>query len=570
MKYLVILSLLTLIFSTGKTHAQSLPCEWAKSAGGTGNTSARSVATDPFGNSFITGMFTGPTLAFGATTLINAGISNIYLAKYDGSGNILWAKSCQGNNKDYVFQVAADHSGNSIITGSYLSSSFIIGTDTISESYTGVYQHMLVAKFDPGGNLLWADHAIQGNANGDAIAVDQSDNLFVAGLFNGGEIVFGTDTLKDTGNTFFGNIFLVKYNSSGNVLWAMGSNGTNLDEFTSLATDPYGNLYVTGLVSSPVFNFGSYVLNNPGGKSVLTAKISAGGNVIWAKLSSSSLFNRGGSSVATDQQGNPYITGGFNGDSINFGPITIYNTAYNDTFQNGAMFVVKFDTSGNTVWAREEGYSQSAYEYASGTGIVTDRENNVYVCGFFEEYPVLIYGNDTLLADTANGGGNLFVAAYDGSGNLLWAKSPAGNASISASSISKDTSCNLFICGAYRYGAIDFGSSSLPAGDSANAFLVKLASPSKTLVNNIIAGNSDIKVYPVPSGNVLNISLPGNGYSALKIYDLTGREVVQKSCNLTENNSIYELDISKMANGMYVVQAIKNGLKINSKVVVER
>jgi hypothetical protein len=568
MKAITLFSSFIFIVSTGTAHAQSLPCEWAKSAGGTGTTTASSVAIDPSGNSFITGTFTSPGLTLGTTTLTNAGNTNIYLAKYDGAGNVLWAKSCKGNMQDNTYQVASDHSGNPIIAGYYESSSFIIGTDTLTNSSSFGFQHNFVAKFDPSGNLLWADHAEQTNAANMALAVDPSDNIFVAGLFNGSYIVFGADTLVDTSNYPFGNLFLVKYNSSGSVLWAICGSGTNPDAFTSLTTDPWGNLYVTGFVSSPVFTFGSYVLNNPGGRRALTAKISTNGNVIWAKLSSSS-FNSSGNSITTDLAGNPYVTGGFAGDSIAFGTLTLHNYAYVDTFFNRAMFVVKYDTAGNSVWAKEEGFSTAAYESVGGTGIVTDNANNVYVTGNFQWSPVLIYGTDTLRADTANFGNNLFVAAYDGSGNLIWARCPSAGGSCVSSSIAINNSGALYICGAYQHGPINFGFVSLPYGDSSNAFIAKL-NPAKTSVKNLSEGNDNIKVYPVPSDYLLHVSLPGNGYSILKIYDLSGREVLVQSCNASGNNLEYVLDLHTLAPGTYFVQAIQNGFKINRKIVIVR
>jgi len=562
------------LFILSAAQAQTLNCAWANSGGGTGNTSARSVAANASGNSFITGTFTGPTTNFGPTTslgaitLTNAGNTNIFLAKYDVNGNVLWANSGKGNISDYAYQVATDHSGNAIITGCYESSLFILGTDTLSTSFLDGNQHVLVAKYDPSGNLLWAQHPYQGNATGLALATDAADNIFVTGLFNCYKIVFGADTLTDTSNTTFGVIFLAKYNSAGNVVWAIPSIGTNSDAFTSLATDAYGNVYATGFVTSPVFTIGGVVLNNPGGRVVVTAKISPAGAVIWVRLSSGPNAARG-YAIATDATGASYVTGNFRGDTLMFGSVAAYDYAFNDTLSNGAMFLVKYDTAGNALWATEAGYTQQAYEAVNGTGLVTDHENNVYVTGNFYGLPTLSFGSYALPVDTANNGGNLFVAVYDASGNLLSAASPTGSGTCGSGGIAIDDSGALYICGGYARATVDFGAMSLASGDSSNAFIAKIAPPARTAVKNIPGNIASINVYPIPAASLLNVTLPGNGYTALNIYDLLGRAVLQQACNPAVNNTTIALDLHTLAAGTYILQAIHNGSAINRKIVVE-
>src|SRR5258706_6575866 len=89
---------------------------WARAA--TGVAEGLSVATDASGNVFVTGYFVSDSITFGTTTLVNAGATNtdIFLAKYDGNGNVLWAKSAGGTPVDVGWCVATDASGNVFIT----------------------------------------------------------------------------------------------------------------------------------------------------------------------------------------------------------------------------------------------------------------------------------------------------------------------------------------------------------------------------------------------------------------------------------------------------------------------
>jgi len=59
---------------------------------------------------------------FGSTTLLNAGSEDIFLAKYNANGNMLWAKSAGGTDYDYANTIKLDILGNIYIAGYYRSS----------------------------------------------------------------------------------------------------------------------------------------------------------------------------------------------------------------------------------------------------------------------------------------------------------------------------------------------------------------------------------------------------------------------------------------------------------------
>jgi len=76
------------------------------------------------------------------------------------------------------------------------------------------------------------------------MTIDASNNLYVTGLFVSSSVTFGTSTLTNSisGN---GDIFLVKFDTAGNVLWANNSTGTaSDDEATGITVDNTGNVYV--------------------------------------------------------------------------------------------------------------------------------------------------------------------------------------------------------------------------------------------------------------------------------------------------------------------------------------
>ena len=91
-------------------------CLWAKNAGGIGYDYGYGIATDANGNSYVTGSFYG-TATFGTIQLVSYGYDDIFIAKYDASGNCIWAKKAGGINWDFGYSISTDGNGNEFITG---------------------------------------------------------------------------------------------------------------------------------------------------------------------------------------------------------------------------------------------------------------------------------------------------------------------------------------------------------------------------------------------------------------------------------------------------------------------
>src|ERR1051326_3205954 len=99
--------------------------EWTKAGGGPAPDKVTGVALDLTGNVFICGYFDS-TIAFDSTKLISAGGTDIFIAKYDADGVLLWAKQVGGQNDDFASSISTDITGNCYITGFF----FIQGTTT--------------------------------------------------------------------------------------------------------------------------------------------------------------------------------------------------------------------------------------------------------------------------------------------------------------------------------------------------------------------------------------------------------------------------------------------------------
>ncbi len=316
---------------------------------------------------------------------------------------------------------------------------------------------LTINAFSQAPNWQWAKSAGGSRYEyGQNNAVDITGNTYVTGTFSSPSITFGSITLINSDSIGYYDMYITKYDVSGNVVWARTAGGTaKNEEGKSVSTDASGNVYVTGVFESPSITFGSITLINAdstGYYDMFVVKYDVNGNVIWAKRAGG-IKDDYGYAIAVDGNGNSYITGTFFNSTITFGSITLTN---NGTNTSSDMFIVKYDTNGNVVWAKSAGGSVTA-DY--GYGIALDANGNSYVTGDFGS-PSITFGGTTLI--NANPiSPDMFIVKYDSIGTVIWAKSAGGNSYDHGNGIAVDGSGNSYVTGSFQSTSITFGGTTL-------------------------------------------------------------------------------------------------------------
>lgn len=557
------------ILISSASFAQNPSWLWAKRAGGGNTDMANSVATDAAGNVYVAGWFNSYPLIFGTDTLYTTGAYDMYLVKYDANGNVLWGTSVGGSGNptyecdDRAYSVTTDASGNVYVAGTFTSPNITFGTTTLIKAGTNYTDaDVFLVKYDTGGNVLWAKSGSGGSGVNYAysVATDPAGNIYLAGSYASTSITFGTTVLS--GGTFY----LTKYSTSGNVVWATSSGG-NIYGPLSIAVNASGNVYMAGSYFGNSITLGTTTLTHTGGLGyhLFFVKYDASGNIIWAKGENGD-FDDYGYSVALDVTGNPYVVGAFLSNTVKFDAVVLTNTATAPAYDS---FILKYDSNGNVVWAKSADASTAATWPGSNDrpySVTIDATGNIYMAGAFL-CTTLTFGSTILNNATgANGYFDVYVVEYDASGNVLGAVSAGGNSEDYTYAAAADASGNIYITGTFVSTTIPFGTDTLTDAGSQDIFLTKLNGAIATGVESIINQNN-ISIYPDPSCGLFKIKYGSTNPYYLEIYNTTGQKVFQTT-NPTQQASI-EIDLSVYPKGIYFVKVYDNTKVTVAKIALQ-
>ncbi|MVM28622.1 hypothetical protein GO755_01165 [Spirosoma sp. HMF4905] len=390
---------------------------WANSASGNENDSegrSTSLVLDQTGRLLLTGYFTGIVDFDPSTSVANltsAGTYDIFVAKYDTDGNYIWAKRAGGPNYDFSYSVAVDASNNVLLTGYFESTADFDPSSNVASLTAVGNGDIFVAKYDAQGNYIWAKNMGGSSVeSGQSLTVDATGNIVLTGAFSG-TVDFDPSTNVASLTALYSDIFLAKYDTDGNYIWAkrMGGPGANIGR--SLAVDGNGNILLTGAFRDTTdFDPSVAVANLVSAKDeeIFIAKYDASGNYIWAKRAGGSSADFG-YSLALDGSGNVLVAGSFSG-TADFDPSEAVANLTAEGYDSD-IFVAKYDAQGNYIWAKRAGGNYIDV----GTSLAVDGNNNVSLTGYFSGTADF----DPSASITSIGITNGFMAKYSQEANTL-------------------------------------------------------------------------------------------------------------------------------------------------------
>lgn len=202
--------------------AQEIEPKWLKLFGGHGSDEIYSAAMDNAGNLYITGYFQDE-ITFDNVTLKSFGTSDIFLAKFDSDGRLLWAKNAGGNYSEnliipeFAKKIKIDKDGNIIIAGCFMWQAFFDSISLIGKGYMDIF----VAKFNTAGKLIWVK-SFGGKEHDFFYDMDiLGDQIFITGILTGPELQKSASisTISEDGNPSSSRTFIAGLDRNGELLW---------------------------------------------------------------------------------------------------------------------------------------------------------------------------------------------------------------------------------------------------------------------------------------------------------------------------------------------------------------
>jgi uncharacterized delta-60 repeat protein len=472
----------------------------------------------------------GGYIVAGSTSSFGAGWYDIFLIKTDANGNIIWAKTYGGTSPEGTHSVQQTSDGGYIVVGNTWSFG------------AGGYDFFFF-KTDANGNIQWA------KTYG---GTDWEWSSSVQQTSDGGYIVAGQTRSFGAG---YEDIFLIKTDANGNIIWAKTYGGTDWEKATSVQQTSDGGYIVAGWTKS----FGA------GNWDIFLIKTNTSGNIIWAKTYGGTGDDYAYSVQQTSDGG--YIVAGY-------------------TYSFGAggydFFLVKTDANGNIQWAKTYGGTN----LDSASSVQQTSDGGYIVAGWTNSFGA--------------GSSDAFLIKTDANGNIIWAKTYGGTGWDEANSVQQTSDGGYIVAGwtsSFGAGSNDafliktdangnIGSCSIVRNvtPTVNTFspTVTTPSPSVSSVSPTVYSVSPTVTSPTPtvsspcplsisefcqpvSGIITQhkggIKVSGSGEFDVKVYNVSGGIV--KS---VKGKNEVKLELSR---GVYFVEVMSGGRTIREKVVIK-
>ncbi|HVY47286.1 MAG TPA: hypothetical protein VHB21_15465 [Minicystis sp.] len=362
----------------------------------------RGVAIDDANETFVLGTFQG-TVDFGGGPVTSMS-NDVYLAKYDPTGALLWVKTFRSNVVNPLLVGPSVNAGGYVAIGGTVSSGALhLGATSVTVS-SGDEQGF-AALLGPDGTPQWV-HQVQSTSGNqvEAVALDAQNDVYLGGGY-GGALTCSNGTCATSAQTAL-NPFLRKLDSTGNYAYTRAYGGAG-GSVVSIGLAPDGTAVATGVFFSTVMLHGTTYTSVGSQDAFVTAHAPDG----------TPLFNfvigtpgPDSAKVAVRPDGS-FVLAGYVGGPISLGAVSI---------PAEGPYVASFDSTTAAQWAKSLTSTPPAGTVGS---VAVDAAGDVVIAGSFAE------GTIDLGDGPRTNGSNYsdaFLAKYAVDGAFRWAKAYGG------------------------------------------------------------------------------------------------------------------------------------------------
>lgn len=475
-----------------------------------------------------------------------------FVYKFDAQGNLTWTQIIHNNYSCEAYSLVQCKDSSLLMLGYIPSAPGVNGIE------------ILAVKLKLDGTVLFHKMIGKGSGNSDEVA-------FAASTCVDGGVLMVCQTNKNTSSVV--DLLLVKISAAGSILWARDLIDASYVEIpVSIKSDVHNNFLISGYAIPAI-------TSNPQFYDIFLLKVDSIGNVKWAKTLGGNKFDQANSLTVLNNDAGYAICG--------------RTESYGSVSASSAAYMVLLDTAGSIKWSRT--FNMPSFQLVEFNDVVADSNNDLITCGLIQSFTP---SNDV----------SLLVKYNYTSGNVMWTKVYEDYVDSYSAFRSIITDGNNFaVCGkTNRFNFSDnlqltkfdqFGNSCCTS-DSLLAYVIDSGFTSgnwllhDTLTNEI-ADNGPIgtieSIGPgmydycistaiselLPAKTFTLFPNPGDGIFELKfesiapqsarinVFNASGEKVF--SWNYDKIEQQVTIDISKQAQGIYLLQVLMNENEIRSQ-----
>ncbi|MEO0213128.1 MAG: SBBP repeat-containing protein [candidate division WOR-3 bacterium] len=561
---------------------------WSTYYGGSGSEEGQAITTDGNGNVFVTGTTFStdfPIQSNGSAYFqgSNAGGFDAFILKFNNNGVRQWATYYGGSGYDCYYEdciITTDIYNNIFVTGQTRSTDLPTynpgGNAYYQGNFAGGWSDIFILKFDSLGIRQWATYyGGSGRDNRSYITTDEQGNVFIAGVTYSTDIPTldpqngayfdgncGTDGNCNQDTTgFYADIFILKFDNSGKMLWATYYGGSDDDYVRSIAK-VNSNIFIGGGTNSTDFptqpSGGAYYQGSyADSMDAFILKFNNLGQRLWATYYGGTSYDEV-MSITSDAQGNLFLTGWTN--SNNFPLQNPGGGAYYQGSKAGGVdaFILKFNSSGGREWATYYGGNSAD----ASTSIASDIQGNIFVLGYTisSNLPTFNPQDGSYFQGNIAGNNDAFILKFGNSGVRLWATYYGGSNYDGGFSIIT-TNYDIFLIGSTT--STDFPIQS----DGNDYFQSNNAGSGDAFISKFFFSLSTSEKKPIYYYHKDYISLNLNQTSTpilVKIYSFDGKLIYS---NVFKTNNI-QINLKNLKSGIYILKAYsKNNKQLTYKFI---
>jgi uncharacterized protein (TIGR03437 family) len=390
---------------------------FATYVGGSGLEESSGTVIDGAGNVYVTGSTTSVNFpVLGGRTATFAGQRDVFVAKYNSAGTLVYAALVGGNDLEAPENMVVDATGNVAVFGITASTNFPT-VDPFQNQHRGGYLGLdtFLFRLNAAGSELLASTYFGGNDDelAGGIAMDREGSIYLSGTTGSANFAVTPNVYQAAlrGNGY--SAFVTKISATGkNITWSTYIGGTGDNFPHGIAVDSLSNVYVSGVTTSrdfPGANTGIQAGYKGGERDAFIFKMNPAGQALIYSTYLGGAGTETNWDIAADSDGTAYVTGST--DSVDF-PTTpgVVQTALSGPID---AYVVKINPAG------------SAFAYSTlfggnridrGEEVVPGGNGTVWIAGDTNSSNM---PTQNALQPALRGGADAFVAQLNATGTAI-------------------------------------------------------------------------------------------------------------------------------------------------------